>query len=294
MSHNSQLRRAEANAQRDMLLAAIGEAARRLHEETPPLVDLINHAMKDSTLDQSVKTRARYAWEWAVHGSALQLQMALNMTDPDFKDDKPMRTLLSVKTEELEKLFAEQSDLRKFVLDQLRAKTLKVNSDYGSIWWSIHNLIAPETDFDRWWVEWVAPIEVEARYHPYDETDLSRLQRVKTEAEALLKTLPKHLRATTVITRLLEQLEFQESWAKDLAEKNAQLSQEREAVINGLWETRGRWMAALVSLATERGLRADDVYMVMDEKDREINRKFVDLMHPITNPHLKDKPKAES
>lgn len=297
MGQNSQLRRAEANAQRDNLLSAVHEAATRLHETTPPLVDLINHAMKDPALDEGTKQRARYAWEWGVHGTAIQLQMALNLNDPNrtaFRLEKPLRTLLDMRGEELTTLLGKQSDMRLFILNQLRAKTLRTNSDYMSVWYHIYEGVKSDSPFDIWWLDYATPIIAESHFHPYDEGTLNRLAKVRADAEEMLKTLPKHLQVTALVKRLLEQVDIQEQVAKDLAREQVDIKAEREKLIGMLWDQHALWMASLINLATAQGFRADESWKVMTAEDRAANRKFLNLMHPIANPHLKHKPSAET
>lgn len=48
------------------------------------------------------------------------------------------------------------------------------------------------------------------------------------------------------------------------------------------WEQHQAWMKALINLACEKGIRADEMYLVMDEQDRKNNFDFASFMtdHP--------------
>ncbi len=68
-----------------------------------------------------------------------------------------------------------------------------------------------------------------------------------------------------------------------------ELVRQRDAMGDEAWAMHTLWMVSFTIRAQEQGLRGDQDYTLMTPEDRDANRHFIDVMHPITNPHLRKK-----
>lgn len=76
-----------------------------------------------------------------------------------------------------------------------------------------------------------------------------------------------------------------EDWLK---ERLDEVQEEWTVLFDLAWEQHFAFLRQLIRIASENGVRADDFHQVMSDEDRKNNIDFMEGMHWISNPHLRE------